>query len=88
MYIGFLFKKIRDSLIPSFLVNDLSKLLRSLTKNERMSELLVFLSESLIAHIFAKNEQFAQKPDERIPSPALNKRVTMSKSFRLLRTID
>ena len=35
-------------LIPSFLVSDVSKSLRSLTKNER----------------------FAQKTDEQIPSPA------------------
>ena len=30
----FLFKKMSDSLIPSFLVSDVSELLRSLTKNE------------------------------------------------------
>ena len=53
-----------DSLIPSFL---LSNSLRSLTKNERMIELRVFLSESLIRSFFCKkrvirseNERFAQ----------------------------
>ena len=39
-----------DSLIPSFLMSDVSKLLRSVTKNEQMSESLGF---------FTKNEQFA-----------------------------
>ena len=34
----FLFKKMSDSLIPSFLMSDVSESLRSLTKNERMSE--------------------------------------------------
>ena len=60
----------------------MSNSLRSLTKNERlwanrsgrspkMSESPVFLSESLIRSIFRINEQFAQKIDEQIPSPAL-----------------
>ena len=35
----------------------------------KMSESLVFLSKSLFAHFFAKNERFARKNDERIPSP-------------------
>ena len=39
-----------DLLIPSFLVSDVSKSLRSLTKHEQMSKLLVFLSESLFTH--------------------------------------
>ena len=62
-----------DSLIPSFLVSDVSESLRSLTKNERceriaqvphqkwalpknerMSELLVFLSELLICIFLGK----------------------------------
>ena len=34
-YIGFLFKKMSDLLIPSFLVSDVSESLRSLIKNER-----------------------------------------------------
>ena len=45
----FLFLKMSDSLIPSFLMSDVRKSLRLLTKNER----------------------FAQKTNERIPSPAL-----------------
>ena len=40
-----------------------------LTKNERMSELLIFLSESLICSFFDKNEGFAWKANERIPTP-------------------
>ena len=57
----------RDSLIPSFLLSNVSKSLRLLTKNEGMSELLVFCS---FAHFWAKNERFARKTNERIPSPA------------------
>ena len=34
-YIRFLFKKMSDSLIPFFLVSDVSELLKLLTKNER-----------------------------------------------------
>ena len=45
-----------DSLIPSFLMSDVSESLRSLTKNEQMSELLVFLSESLIRSLFCKKQ--------------------------------
>ena len=58
-----------DSLIPSFVMSNVSELLRSLTKNERMSESLVFLSELLIHSFFHKNERFTQKTDEWIPSP-------------------
>ena len=36
LYIGFLFKKMRDSLIPSFWVSYVSELFRSLSKNERI----------------------------------------------------
>ena len=52
-------------------------LLRSLTKNKGMSELLVFLSKLLISSVFAyffeKNQQFPEKTDERIPNPNFNK---------------
>ena len=57
----------RDSLIPSFLMSDVNESLRSLTKNERceriaqaltknerMSESLVFLGELLIRLLFRK----------------------------------
>ena len=40
-----LLKKTSDSLIRSFLVSDLSYLLTSLTKNEGMSKLLIFLNK-------------------------------------------
>ena len=63
-YIDFFFKKMRDLLIPSFSVSDVSESLRLLTKNERMSESLVFLSELLIHSFFRKNERFTQKTDE------------------------
>ena len=42
-----------DLLIPSFLMSNVSEALSSLTKNERMSESLVFLSESLILSFFS-----------------------------------
>ena len=66
-------------------MNDVSKLLRSLsTKNERpwancsgrspkMSEWAncsFIWANRTFANFFAKNERFAQKTDERIPSPA------------------
>ena len=50
-------------------MSDVSKSLRALTKNEQMSESLVFLSKSFIRSFFAKNKRFAQKPTERISSP-------------------
>ena len=83
-----------DSLIPSFLMSEslrsltkmsnVSKLLRSFTKNERpwanrtgrspkMSEWVnrsFFWANQSFAHFFTKSEWFAQKTDERIPSPA------------------
>ena len=46
-----------------------SKSLRSLTINERMSEYSFFLANCSFAHFWAKNERFAWKTDERIPSP-------------------
>ena len=52
VFIGFFISKMSDSLIPSFFVGDVSELLKSLTKNERMSELLVFFSAHLL--IFLK----------------------------------
>ena len=51
--VGFFGKKMIDSLISSFLMT-MSNSLRLLTKNECMSELLVFLSESLICSFFCK----------------------------------
>ena len=58
-------------------MSDVSKSLGLLTENERIAcfleRIAVFLSEllicSLFAHVYAKNEQFAQKTDERIPNP-------------------
>ena len=43
-----------------------------LTKNEWMSESLVFSANRSFALFFANNEQFAQKTDERIPNHAKN----------------
>ena len=51
-----------------------SKSLKLLSKNEWMSESLIFFSESLICSFLGKNKQFG-KTDERIPSPAKNKRI-------------
>ena len=51
----------------------MSDSLRSLTRNEQMSELLVFLANRSFAHysliFFAKNERFYHKTNERIPNP-------------------
>ena len=57
------------SLIPSFLMSDVSESLRSLTKNEQMSALLDFFANCSFAYFFAKIERFAWKTDERIPNP-------------------
>ena len=38
-------------------------------QNERMSESLIFLSESLIGSFLGKNQRLAWKSNERIPSP-------------------
>ena len=46
------------------------ELLRSLTKNERICESLIFWANRSFAHFWAKNKRFARKSDERIPSPA------------------
>ena len=54
LYRFFYLKKMSDLLLPSFLVSDVSEWLRSLTKNERMSESLVFLSKSFICSFFRK----------------------------------
>ena len=56
-----------DSLIPSFFVGDVSESLKSLTKNERMSELLVFFSaHSLI--FFEKTSNSLRKPMSKFPA--------------------
>ena len=98
-----------DSLIPSFLMSDVSKSLRSLTKSEwceqiaqvanqkwvtmsnsltsltknerpwancsghspKMSESLAFWGNHWFAHFFTKTQQFPQKTNENIPSPAI-----------------
>ena len=51
-------------------MSDVSESLISLTKNERMSELLIFLVNRSFAHFLTKNERFARKSNERISSPA------------------
>ena len=68
-YIGFLLKN--EWYAHSFiLVSDVSKSLRLSTKNEQMGESLIFFE--WIAHFFAKNERFAQKTNEPIPSPGFS----------------
>ena len=56
-------------LIPSFLVSDVRKSLRLLTKNERIAGFIERMAHLLI--FSPKNERFAQKTDERIPNPGL-----------------
>ena len=69
-----------DLLIPLFLVSDVSESLRSLTNNERCERIAqvahqkwanhsFFWANCSFAHFWAKNNRFAQKTDERIPSP-------------------
>ena len=71
-----------NSLIPSFLMSDVSESLRvltkmsdvseslrSLAKNERVSESLVFLSESLIRSFFRKKTSDSlRKPLSEFPA--------------------
>ena len=57
---------------------EMSESLISLTKNEQMSEPLIFLSESLIHSFLDKNERFARKTDERIPSPGYTAKKDIS----------
>ena len=53
-------------------MSNVSESLRLLTKNERMSELLVFLSKSLIRSFFRKKLAIPSV-DERIPNPVCNR---------------
>ena len=57
---------------------DVSESLRSLTKNERP---WANCSGWSFANLFAKNERFAQKTDERIPNPAFWVLVFLELSF-------
>ena len=50
-------------------MSDVSEFLISLTKNEQMSESLIFWANH--SFFYTKNEQFAQKSNERIPNPEL-----------------
>ena len=77
-------------------MSNFSKLVRLLTKNDRpwvnrsgrspkrseWANCSFFWANCSFAHFFAKNEQFAQKTDERIPSPALiSLNINQSHSF-------
>ena len=46
----------------------MSESLRLFTKNERMSKSLIFLANRSFAHLWAKNERFAQKPMSGFPA--------------------
>ena len=63
--------------MPSFLMSDGSESLRSLTKNELCEQIVQVANQKWangsFAHLFAKHEWFAQKTNERIPSPAFLK---------------
>ena len=61
----------------------MSESLTSLTKNEPMSELLIFLER--IAHFWAKNERFVKKTDERIPSLSKMAKTNYFSHFERLR---
>ena len=51
---------------------NVSESLISLTKNEQISESLIFLSESLICSFLGKKRAIRLKTNERIPSPVQN----------------
>ena len=55
-----------------------SKLVRSLTKNERMSKSLTFCANGSFAHFFGKKQWIAPKFDEHIPSPAYNAMMSLN----------
>ena len=60
----------------------MSESLRSLTKNEQIGRFFEQIDHSLtkneqIAHFLAKNEQFAQKTDEQIPSPGESTKLVL-----------
>ena len=57
----------------------ISKSLRSLTKNEWMSKSLVFWVNCSFANFFAKNELFAQKTVEQIPSAAYQENTLLER---------
>ena len=82
-------------------MSDVSISLRSLTKNERqwaihsghspkVSESLIFLSESLIwslfHHLLAKNKQFTKKTKERIPNPGVHHTAESSSAVCIILT--
>ena len=82
-------------------MSDVSISLRSLTKNEqqwaihsghspKVSESLVFLSESLIwslfHHLLAKNKQFTKKTEERIPNPGVHHTAESSSAVCIILT--
>ena len=77
-YIRFFILKNERFAHPLFLMSDVSELLRLLTKNERIAQVAhqkwanrsFFWANRSFANFLAKNEQFAQKTDEQIPSPA------------------
>ena len=59
-----------ESLISSFLVSDVSESLRSLTKNEWCEQIAQVAHQKRANKRFPqKNEQFAEKTNERISSP-------------------
>ena len=69
-------------------MSDVSELLISLTKNEQMSESLVFWVNRSFAHFLTKNEQLARKSNERIPSPGAETAILDYEygiSYRLIR---
>ena len=62
-YIHFLKKKMSNSLIPSFLLSDVSKSLRSLTKNERPRAICSGRSEEMSnreLRSLTKNERMSE----------------------------
>ena len=59
-----------------------SESLRSLTKNQQMSESLTYWGNRSFAHFLAKNERFPPKFDERMPNPEFSALIV---SFHLIK---
>ena len=76
-----------DSLIPSFLVSNVSESLRSLTKNERRSEWLIFLTKSLIRSFLDTSDSLG-KPMSEFPALDFCKDVCKNAFISILKLLS
>ena len=73
---SFVCKFLKNSLIPSFLVSDVSDCSGRSPKMSEWANRWFFWAICSSAHFFAKKERFAQNTDERIPNLAKMKSYT------------